>query len=93
MRPFGPSNTPEQQTNDLCPGGRQALASCVCLKNGMSRLVTNKITSDVKYSCGKTASEDISSAIEVFDYFCSAAQAQVTPEGIVESGESGTGKL
>ena len=57
----------------------------------MSRLVTNKITSDVKYSCGKTASEDISSAIEVFDYFCSAAQALVTPEGVIQSGEPGAG--
>ena len=60
----------------------------MCLKNGMSRFVTNQITSDVKYSCGKTASEDISSAMEVFDYYCSAAQALVTPEGVIESGMS-----
>lgn len=52
----------------------------------MSRRVSNQVVSDVKYSCGKTASEDVSSAVEVFDYFCSAAQALVTPEGAIESG-------
>ncbi|KAK7743721.1 hypothetical protein SLS62_010500 [Diatrype stigma] len=65
--------------------GPQALASCVCLKNGMSRRLTNLITSSVKYSCDSTASEDISSAIEVFDYYCSAANALVTPADITES--------
>ncbi len=56
----------------------------------MSRLVTNLITSSVKYSCESTASEDISSALGVFDYYCSAARALVTPGGITESGRLDT---
>ncbi|RYP71180.1 hypothetical protein DL771_004980 [Monosporascus sp. 5C6A] len=73
------------QSYDLCPGDPQALASCVCLKNGVSRLVSSVITSNVQRSCATTATEDISSALEVFDYYCSAAKAEVTPDGVTES--------
>lgn len=58
-------DTASQQTYYLCPGGPQALASCVCIKDGMSAEVLKKITSSVKWSCSSTASEDISSAAAV----------------------------
>ncbi|RYP10586.1 hypothetical protein DL764_000556 [Monosporascus ibericus] len=75
----------KSQTYDYCPEAPQALASCVCLKEGISRIVSSVITSRVRYRCASTATEDISSAIEVFDYYCSAAKAEVTPNGVTES--------
>ncbi|KAL7622483.1 hypothetical protein AAE478_007989 [Parahypoxylon ruwenzoriense] len=75
------------QTYNLCPGGPQALASCACLKSGMSGFLTNIITSDVKYYCDSTAREDISSAIDVFGLYCSAAKGLLTPAGVTESVE------
>lgn len=53
----------------------------------MSGFVSNDLNSDVKYYCDSTASEDVSSALEVFDLYCSAAKALVTPAGITESVE------
>ncbi|OTA61537.1 hypothetical protein K449DRAFT_331034, partial [Hypoxylon sp. EC38] len=76
------------QTYDLCPEGPQALASCACIKSGMSGYVSNEISSDVKYSCDSTATEDISSALNVFELYCSAAKALTTPAGVTESGKS-----
>ncbi|KAI1410493.1 hypothetical protein F5Y13DRAFT_202290 [Hypoxylon sp. FL1857] len=73
------------QTYDLCPEGPQALASCACLKSGMSGYVSNEINSDVKYSCDSTATEDVSSALKVFDMYCSAAKGLTTPAGVTES--------
>ncbi|OTB12143.1 hypothetical protein K445DRAFT_321405 [Daldinia sp. EC12] len=73
------------QTYDLCPDGPQALASCACLKSGMSGYMRNVITSDVKYSCDSTATEDVSSALAVFDLYCSAAKGLTTPAGVTES--------
>ncbi|KAK6083882.1 hypothetical protein SCUP515_01578 [Seiridium cupressi] len=78
---------PLQQSYDNCPNGPQALASCVCLKEPMPSVVSSAITSDVKDSCSSTASEDISSALSVWNYYCSAAKALVTPAGVTESVE------
>ncbi|RYP29378.1 hypothetical protein DL766_005396 [Monosporascus sp. MC13-8B] len=75
----------QSQSYDLCPDGPQALAACVCLKEGISRIVSSVITSRVRLSCGSTATEDITSALEVLDYYCSAAKAEVTPGGVTES--------
>lgn len=49
----------------LCPSGPQALASCVCLKEGMTQEVLKVITSSVKWECSSTATEDVSSAVAV----------------------------
>jgi hypothetical protein len=76
-----------QNTNDLCPEGPQALASCACLKDGMSGYVSSVITSNVKWSCASTASSDITSALGVWDYFCKAARAEVVATGVSNSGE------
>ncbi|KAK8014407.1 hypothetical protein PG990_007703 [Apiospora arundinis] len=73
------------QTYDLCPPGPKALASCVCIKDGMPGFVSAVITSGVRYSCEKTASADISSALSVWDIYCSAAKGLTIPAGITES--------
>lgn len=44
----------------------------------MSRYISSYLTSEVKYFCENTATADVSSALEVFRYFCSAAEGQVT---------------
>ncbi|KAK4034595.1 hypothetical protein C8A01DRAFT_38951 [Parachaetomium inaequale] len=77
----------QSQSAYLCPSGPQALASCVCLKGGMTNDVLKEITSSVKYQCSSTASEDVSSAVSVFNYYCSAAAAQVTAAGVSNSVE------
>ena len=68
-----------------CPAGPQALASCACLKESMSTSITSSLTSGVKYYCDKTALEDISSVLGLFDYYCSAARSEVVAAGITES--------
>ncbi|KAI1387936.1 uncharacterized protein F4822DRAFT_408032 [Hypoxylon trugodes] len=73
------------QTNYLCPSGPQALASCACIKSGMSNYLSNAITSDVKYSCDSTATEDVSIALRLFDTYCSAAKGLTTVGGVTES--------
>ncbi|KAB5566538.1 hypothetical protein GE09DRAFT_738419 [Coniochaeta sp. 2T2.1] len=73
------------QTYDYCPTGPQALASCACIKESISGSVTSSISSNVKYSCSSTASEDVASAIAVFDFYCSAARAEVVAAGITDS--------
>jgi hypothetical protein len=54
-----------QQTFELCPNGPQALASCVCLKDGMTSEVLKELTSSVKEICSSTATEDVTSAVAV----------------------------
>ncbi|KAK3401953.1 hypothetical protein B0T20DRAFT_127111 [Sordaria brevicollis] len=73
------------QTRELCPDGPQALASCVCLKDQMIGLVTSSITASVKYSCGSTATDDISSAMAVLDIYCSAANNKLQANGVTAS--------
>ncbi|KAL2136443.1 hypothetical protein VTI74DRAFT_3676 [Chaetomium olivicolor] len=55
----------QSQSYNVCPGGPQALASCVCLKEGMTNEVLKTITSSVKEGCSSTATEDVSSAVAV----------------------------
>ncbi|KAI5866034.1 hypothetical protein GGS23DRAFT_555142 [Durotheca rogersii] len=73
------------QTRKLCPAGPQALASCACIKNGMPGVLSNDVTSNVKYYCDSTATEDISSALQVFSLYCSAARGSITPAGVTDS--------
>ena len=74
-------------TYSLCPEGPQALASCACIKDGMSNFVSSVITSSVKYECSSTNTADISSALAVWNLYCSAARKEVVPEGITASGK------
>ncbi|KAK5988780.1 hypothetical protein PT974_10269 [Cladobotryum mycophilum] len=66
-----------QQTEWNCAAGPQALASCACLKSGMSGRVSSSLTSYVKYFCDNTATADVSSALSVWAYYCSAADDKV----------------
>ncbi|KAK4237251.1 hypothetical protein C8A03DRAFT_34820 [Achaetomium macrosporum] len=84
----GLSYVVQSQTYDLCPEGPQALASCVCLKDSMMpNEILKSITSSVKYSCSATASEDVSSAVAVYNLYCDAAAARVTAAGVTNSVE------
>ncbi|KAK2041730.1 hypothetical protein LZ31DRAFT_633155 [Colletotrichum somersetense] len=73
----GISNAMYSLTSYQCPEGPQALASCICLKDGVTNLVTSTMTSDVKYYCSSTASEDVSSVLAVLDFYCKAARNEV----------------
>ncbi|KAI1164386.1 hypothetical protein F5B18DRAFT_615314 [Nemania serpens] len=72
------------QTADLCPSGPKALASCACLRSEMTGSISSSITSDVRYYCSSNAA-DISSALDVWDLYCSAAKGLTTPAGITET--------
>ncbi|KPM43261.1 hypothetical protein AK830_g3241 [Neonectria ditissima] len=65
------------QSSWLCGSGPQELASCVCIKSGMSNYMSSILTSEVKWSCDSTATADVSSAVAVWDYYCSAAESKV----------------
>jgi uncharacterized protein YneF (UPF0154 family) len=43
----------------------------------MYRSVSSILTSSVKYECDNTATDDLSSAMEVLEYYCSAAESLV----------------
>ncbi|KAI6375393.1 hypothetical protein MCOR25_002960 [Pyricularia grisea] len=75
------SSAISSQISQYCPRGVQALASCVCIKESMSPSVSSSISSNVKFSC----SQELTSALSVFDYYCSAARGEVKPTGISES--------
>jgi len=70
-----------QQMSWNCATGAQALASCVCLKSGMRGRVSSTLTSDVKAYCSSTATDDVTSAMAVFDFYCSAADKKVVATG------------
>jgi hypothetical protein len=48
--------------------------------------LSSAIESLVGEYCDSAASEDISSALSVFAYYCSAGHEQVTPTGVIASG-------
>ncbi|KAK8069817.1 hypothetical protein PG994_006433 [Apiospora phragmitis] len=86
-----PPNPPgDIRTYDLCPPEPKALASFACIKDGMPGPVSAVITSSANYSSDKTASADISSALSVWDIYCSAAKGLTAPAGITESVEQTT---
>ncbi|KAJ4317651.1 hypothetical protein N0V84_007250 [Fusarium piperis] len=73
------------QTSTFCPGGPQALASCLCLKNSVSKAVSSTLSWEMKNRCHKNMLDNLSSANAVLDYYCSAARGEVTATGIVVS--------
>ncbi|EXU99930.1 hypothetical protein X797_007059 [Metarhizium robertsii] len=76
------------QTDWLCGSGPQALASCICIKSGMRGKISSTLTSSVKGYCSSTAIDDVTSAVNVLDYYCSAAESKVVAtvsESISES--------
>ncbi|KAK3333461.1 hypothetical protein B0T19DRAFT_126614 [Cercophora scortea] len=75
----------QYQTNDLCPEAPMALASCACMKDEMTGDILSSITSSVKYACESTATDDISSAVSVYNFYCSAAKGLVNAVGVTAS--------
>jgi hypothetical protein len=68
------------------------MASCACIKYGVLGHISQTLTSSVKFECGNTANEDISSAAKVLDYYCQAAENKVVAsvmESIVETYATG----
>lgn len=80
-------------TASLCPPSPMAFVSCVCVKDNNSAGMTAALNSEVKSSCGVTASADVSSALGVFDFYCSAGKGLVTPQGVTASGKFKTSIL
>ncbi len=60
------------------------MASCLCIKSGVLGRVSQALTSSVKFECGNTANEDVSSAAEVLNRYCQAAENKVV-ESVIES--------
>lgn len=89
-----PANTTRlQQTSWQCLPGPQALASCVCIKQGISGSLVPLITSSVKDACS-TSIEDVNGAVSAFAYYCSAANNKVkvnVAESIAQSYATGSG--
>ncbi|GAO19188.1 uncharacterized protein UV8b_08283 [Ustilaginoidea virens] len=80
------------QTAWNCASGPQALASCACLKSGMRGKVSSSLTSQVKGYCSSTAIDDVTSAISVWEYYCSAAENKVVAtvsESVSQTGATG----
>ncbi|KAM0563759.1 hypothetical protein ACHAPJ_001491 [Fusarium lateritium] len=66
-----------EQSSWLCGDGPQELASCVCIKSGMSKIISSSLTERVKDYCDSTRIANVTSAIDVFRYYCSAAESLV----------------
>jgi len=77
--------TPLKHSSQFCPEGPQAMASCACIKSGMSAMASSLMSSSVKFYCESTASEDVVSVLSVFDFYCSAARKEVVATGVSES--------
>lgn len=65
------------QSSWLCGEGPQELASCVCIKSGMSKVISSSLTELVKDYCDSTNIGNVTSAVDVFRYYCSAAESLV----------------
>jgi hypothetical protein len=81
----GLSYVVQSQTNHDCPAAPRSLVSCACVKDKNSQALSSGISSMVVQDCGSTASEDVTSALGVFDFYCSAGKGLVTPQGITAS--------
>ncbi|KFY41720.1 hypothetical protein V494_02826 [Pseudogymnoascus sp. VKM F-4513 (FW-928)] len=72
-------------TSSLCPGEAGPLASCACIKDKNSLQVSKILTDSVRDECAETATEDVASAMGVYNAYCSAAKGLSTPTGIIAS--------
>ncbi len=75
----------QAQTVGDCPSDPMQLVSCVCVKDQNSLAMSSSIVKQVSEGCGSTASADVTSALAVFDYYCSAGKGLVTPAGVTAS--------
>jgi hypothetical protein len=51
-------------------------------------MISSELTSNVKYYCSSTATEDVAQALSAFNFYCSAARREVVATGVLESGEN-----
>lgn len=68
----------QQLTQSECVAGVTALESCACTQDQNSAAVSSSIGSQVLFTCGKTASDDVSSASVVFSAYCNQGAAITT---------------
>ncbi|CAM1505771.1 Fc.00g114080.m01.CDS01 [Cosmosporella sp. VM-42] len=73
----GVSSAIMEQSSWLCGSGPQELASCACIKSGMFNYVSSLLTEGVKGYCDNTATADVTSALDLLKYYCSAAESKV----------------
>ncbi|KAM0331371.1 hypothetical protein ACHAQA_003043 [Verticillium albo-atrum] len=74
----GLSSIVAAQTNNFCPEGPQALASCVCIKGGRFSSVSSSVTSEVGWDCSSTRQlENVRSALSVLNFYCDAAKGDI----------------
>jgi hypothetical protein len=71
-----------------CPTDPRGAVSCLCVKDSNSQALNSAIISQISENCGTTATEDVTSALGVFAFYCSAGKGLVTPSGVTASGES-----
>lgn len=72
------------QTLKLCPtDGPQALASCACIKNSVSRSMSSVLSFEVRDRCNIGVLENLSSANSILNGYCDAANAKTTNTGIL----------
>lgn len=67
-------------TRSACGAGVTELQSCVCNKDGVPADVTKGIAASITYSCGSTASDDLSSAMLLYSGYCNQASIGKFPE-------------
>ncbi|RFN49255.1 hypothetical protein FIE12Z_6476 [Fusarium flagelliforme] len=70
----GVSSAVMDQSSWLCGNGPQELASCVCIKSGMYKIISSSLVDKVNNYCDGTQTGNTKSAIDVFQYYCSAAK-------------------
>lgn len=75
---FAVSYEVQQLTFSECQAAVTALESCACTQDQNSAAISSSISSQVLYTCGKTASEDVASASVVFSAYCNQGGSVVT---------------
>ncbi|KAJ6438773.1 putative Vacuolar protein 8 [Purpureocillium lavendulum] len=68
------------QFKSLNKCAQQGVSSAI-FASGMRGKVSSTLTSDVKIYCSRTATDDVTSAMAVFDFYCSAADNKVVATG------------
>ncbi|KAJ4138056.1 hypothetical protein NW768_001872 [Fusarium equiseti] len=86
----GVSTAVMDQSSWLCGNGPQELASCVCIKSGMYKIITSSLIDKINDYCDGTQTGNIKSAIDVFQYYCSAAKDLVVATVSLSTSQSHT---
>lgn len=68
----------QQLTQSECQAAVTALESCACTNDNNANALPSSISSQVLFTCGKTASDDVSSASVVFSAYCNQGASVMT---------------